>query len=65
MPALDGLHDPRLVLWLDKEQFIGRLGEEWQLGIQGGADMWARADAFILRKKRGEIDSRSSPVTDI
>jgi hypothetical protein len=35
MPALDGLHDPCLVLWLDKEQLIGCLGEEWQLGIQG------------------------------
>jgi hypothetical protein len=61
MPAMDGLHDPRLVLWLSKEQFFGRICDEWHLGIQGGADIWARADAFILRKQRGEIDSRSPP----
>jgi hypothetical protein len=28
---------------------------EWIIGTRGGFDFWARADAFIAKKRRGEI----------
>ncbi|KAJ7628260.1 hypothetical protein DFH06DRAFT_1226633 [Mycena polygramma] len=29
---------------------------DWEIGARGGADFWARAEEFISRKHRGEID---------
>ncbi|KAJ7894966.1 hypothetical protein B0H14DRAFT_2334180 [Mycena olivaceomarginata] len=29
---------------------------DWQTGIQGGMDFWARADVFVAKKSRGEIE---------
>ncbi|KAK7051946.1 hypothetical protein R3P38DRAFT_2857799 [Favolaschia claudopus] len=33
--------------------------EDWITGTQGGSDFWARADAFIAKKRRGEIKPSS------
>ncbi|KAK7023253.1 hypothetical protein R3P38DRAFT_2958536 [Favolaschia claudopus] len=33
--------------------------EDWITGTQGGPDFWARADAFIAKKRRGEIKPSS------
>ncbi|KAJ7605939.1 hypothetical protein DFH06DRAFT_1348359 [Mycena polygramma] len=33
--------------------------EEWVIGTRGGLDFWARADAFIAKKRRGEIEPSS------
>ncbi|KAJ7131408.1 hypothetical protein C8R44DRAFT_774792 [Mycena epipterygia] len=30
--------------------------EDWIIGTQGGMDFWARADAFVAKKRRGEIE---------
>lgn len=32
---------------------------DWELGVSGGDDFWARAIAFVNRKRSGEIDSMS------
>ncbi|KAF7377298.1 hypothetical protein MSAN_00150200 [Mycena sanguinolenta] len=32
---------------------------EWAIGTEGGVDFWARADAFIAKKRRGEIKPSS------
>jgi len=32
---------------------------DWQIGTQGGMDFWARADAFVAKKRRGEIEPMS------
>ncbi|KAK7051902.1 hypothetical protein R3P38DRAFT_3255153 [Favolaschia claudopus] len=29
---------------------------DWVVGTQGGIDFWARADAFIIRRRHGKID---------
>ncbi|KAJ7239499.1 hypothetical protein C8J57DRAFT_1478395 [Mycena rebaudengoi] len=44
--------DPRLVLMT---HFLGEYVAEWEVGIKGGQDFWARAEKFIAKKKRGEI----------
>ncbi|KAK7027834.1 hypothetical protein R3P38DRAFT_2940459 [Favolaschia claudopus] len=31
--------------------------QDWVLGARGGNDFWARAEAFLAGKRRGEIDS--------
>ncbi|KAJ7705461.1 hypothetical protein B0H17DRAFT_669126 [Mycena rosella] len=31
--------------------------DEWEVGARGGTDFWAAADAFVARKRRGEIDA--------
>lgn len=36
--------------------------EEWIIATRGGLDFWARADAFIAKKRRGEIKP-SSPIS--
>ncbi|KAF7369305.1 hypothetical protein MVEN_00258400 [Mycena venus] len=32
---------------------------DWIAGTQGGTDFWARADAFVAKKRRGEIEPSS------
>ncbi|KAJ6462462.1 hypothetical protein C8R45DRAFT_940712 [Mycena sanguinolenta] len=32
---------------------------DWEAGIRGGIDFWTRADAFVARKRRGEIEPKS------
>ncbi|KAJ7466432.1 hypothetical protein FB451DRAFT_1260865 [Mycena latifolia] len=44
--------DPRLVVATYNEYFA-----DWELGARGGADIWRRADDFVARKRRGEIEA--------
>ncbi|KAJ7448996.1 hypothetical protein FB451DRAFT_758690 [Mycena latifolia] len=44
--------DPRLVVATYNEYF-----PDWELGARGGADIWRRADDFVARKRRGEIEA--------
>ncbi|KAJ7486870.1 hypothetical protein FB451DRAFT_1535021 [Mycena latifolia] len=39
------------------------LAEDWEMGARGGADFWARADAFIDARARGEIDALNPKAT--
>ncbi|KAJ7304627.1 hypothetical protein DFH08DRAFT_1089185 [Mycena albidolilacea] len=48
--------DPRFVsMVLSSEAYA----LDWQIGIRGGMDFWARADAFVAKKRRGEIEPKS------
>lgn len=51
--------DPRLVVMV---MVIDSFTEDWELGARGGDDFWARADAFIARKRVGEIESKFAVV---
>ncbi|KAJ6531167.1 hypothetical protein B0H19DRAFT_471810 [Mycena capillaripes] len=31
--------------------------DDWKTGAEGGDDFWVRADAFLARKRKGEIES--------
>ncbi|KAF7377393.1 hypothetical protein MSAN_00160900 [Mycena sanguinolenta] len=33
--------------------------DDWVIGVNGGMDFWARADAFVAMKRRGEIKPSS------
>ncbi|KAJ6564593.1 hypothetical protein B0H19DRAFT_1259019 [Mycena capillaripes] len=33
--------------------------DDWVIGASGGMDFWARADAFIAKRRRGEIEPSS------
>ncbi|KAF7335603.1 hypothetical protein MVEN_02214800 [Mycena venus] len=52
IPALEGIDDCRLVLMVKTENIV----EDWDLGIRGGKDIWVRADAATLHKRREEIE---------
>ncbi|KAJ7097536.1 hypothetical protein C8R44DRAFT_748282 [Mycena epipterygia] len=45
--------DPRLILALVTSYNV-RV-KDWEVGTQGGRDLWARADLFVTKKNRGEI----------
>ncbi|KAF7364245.1 Zn(2)-C6 fungal-type domain-containing protein [Mycena sanguinolenta] len=32
---------------------------DWETGLRGGSDFWARADAFVAMRRRGEIEPKS------
>ncbi|KAJ7097545.1 hypothetical protein C8R44DRAFT_811605 [Mycena epipterygia] len=49
--------DPRLVL--TRMLFYDARVKDWELGAQGGCDSWARADLFVAKKRRGEIQPAS------
>jgi hypothetical protein len=46
------ISDPRLVIMTI---LINK--EDWEIGAQGGDDFWSRAEGFVARKRRGEIES--------
>ncbi|KAJ6564086.1 hypothetical protein B0H19DRAFT_1140309 [Mycena capillaripes] len=46
--------DPRLVVI---SMSIARYRNDWEIGAQGGDDFWVRAERFISRKRRGEIEN--------
>ncbi|KAJ6592461.1 hypothetical protein B0H19DRAFT_1245335 [Mycena capillaripes] len=48
------LYDPRVVVMM-----VLDYKEDWKTGARGGDDYWARADAFVARKRKGEIKSDS------
>jgi hypothetical protein len=31
--------------------------KDWETGARGGDDFWTRAEAFVARKRKGEIES--------
>ncbi|KAJ7681832.1 hypothetical protein DFH06DRAFT_1159439 [Mycena polygramma] len=45
------VRDPRCVVMI-----ITDFETEWNIGARGGADFWVRAEEFIARKRRGEIE---------
>ncbi|KAJ7266172.1 hypothetical protein C8J57DRAFT_1469958 [Mycena rebaudengoi] len=47
----DDFCDSRFVAAIYKDYY-----SDWELGARGGKDIWARAEEFIARKKRGEIE---------
>jgi hypothetical protein len=50
--------DPRFVMmYVHPYNFV----DDWWTGVLTGEDYWARADAFIAKRKSGEID-RESPL---
>ncbi|KAJ6483668.1 hypothetical protein DFH09DRAFT_1292028 [Mycena vulgaris] len=51
-------NDSRLVvMWLP-----ANYRADWENGVYGGDDFWARAEQFLERKMRGEIEKLSRPV---
>ncbi|KAF7364234.1 Tyrosinase central domain-containing protein [Mycena sanguinolenta] len=32
---------------------------DWETGLRGGSDFWARADAFVAMRRRGEVEPKS------
>jgi hypothetical protein len=66
------LPDPRHLRSMDDLRFVTmNVSEddyviEWVIGARGGWDFWARADAFIAKRQKGEIEpSWSSFVTRV
>ncbi|KAJ7131442.1 hypothetical protein C8R44DRAFT_871934 [Mycena epipterygia] len=53
-PSIEDVRFVRMVLKDDE------YAEDWILGTKGGMDFWARADAFVTKRRRREIkpDSR-------
>ncbi|KAJ7768270.1 hypothetical protein B0H16DRAFT_1716290 [Mycena metata] len=49
-----GVTDVRFVLVLCDNYL-----KDWEVGARGGVDFWAAADAFVARKRRGEIEAAS------
>ncbi|KAJ7252458.1 hypothetical protein C8J57DRAFT_1237826 [Mycena rebaudengoi] len=49
--------DPRLVLMGITDTDAGIA--DWQAGARGESDMWARAERFIAKRRRGEIQPAS------
>ncbi|KAJ7256099.1 hypothetical protein C8J57DRAFT_1517822 [Mycena rebaudengoi] len=48
--------DPRFVLmWLSNDEYT----EDWKVGVEGGNDFWIRAELFIAKRKRAEIQPAS------
>ncbi|KAJ7213754.1 hypothetical protein C8J57DRAFT_1096694 [Mycena rebaudengoi] len=44
--------DPRFVfMWLSNDEYV----EDWKVGVEGGKDFWVRAELFVAKRKRGEI----------
>ncbi|KAJ6448785.1 hypothetical protein C8R47DRAFT_1266999 [Mycena vitilis] len=54
LPVID---DIRYVCMLNAD--IADCYEDWIVGVRGGVDFWARADAFVAKKRRGEINPSS------
>ncbi|KAF7364205.1 hypothetical protein MSAN_01079900 [Mycena sanguinolenta] len=48
--------EPRFVgMVLTTENYLS----DWEAGLRGGSDFWARADAFVAMRRRGEIEPSS------
>ncbi|KAF7362785.1 hypothetical protein MVEN_00628200 [Mycena venus] len=45
--------DPRVVVMV-----IPKYKDDWESGARGGSDFWMRAEAFVLRKRKGEIEAK-------
>ncbi|KAJ7255764.1 hypothetical protein C8J57DRAFT_1518054 [Mycena rebaudengoi] len=44
------IDDPRFVMIV-----VMRYLEDWLVGANGGTDFWVRAELFVAKKRRGEI----------
>ncbi|KAJ7879057.1 hypothetical protein B0H14DRAFT_2710387 [Mycena olivaceomarginata] len=60
LQVLIGMHEGRfgprfLTMVLSTEDYV----VDWKIGVQGGMDFWARADAFVAKRRRGEIEPSS------
>ncbi|KAJ6482615.1 hypothetical protein C8R45DRAFT_1215368 [Mycena sanguinolenta] len=61
-PFLPSVYDPRfLYQWFQARAFI----DGWVAELEGGIDFWARGDAFIAKKLRGEIQPVSRCWIDV
>ncbi|KAJ7131416.1 hypothetical protein C8R44DRAFT_850141 [Mycena epipterygia] len=49
LPSIEDVHFVSMVLKDDEYE------DDWIIGTKGGMDFWARADAFVAKKRRGEI----------
>lgn len=49
--------DPRLVVMV-----ISSYMDDWEIGARGGDDFWLRAEAFVFRKRKGEIEGTFSAI---
>lgn len=49
---MDKIEERFVLMVVTSEDYV----VEWQIGTQGGMDFWARADAFVAKKRRGEIE---------
>ncbi|KAJ7256222.1 hypothetical protein B0H12DRAFT_1112833 [Mycena haematopus] len=52
------------IVHIDDDRFVymhTQIGweEDWVTGTKGGVDFWAAAEAFIAKKRRGEIEPNS------
>ncbi|KAJ7255956.1 hypothetical protein C8J57DRAFT_1517678 [Mycena rebaudengoi] len=58
-PGLEAHHsvdDPRFVLMcLTNEDYVA----DWKVGDDGGKDFWVRAELFVAKRKRGEVQPAS------
>ncbi|KAJ7431522.1 hypothetical protein B0H11DRAFT_2210229 [Mycena galericulata] len=54
-----GIEDPRLVILA-----LGMFTKEWVAGAKGGEDFWVRADTFVDKKRKGEIDAATYWIDD-
>ncbi|KAJ7131421.1 hypothetical protein C8R44DRAFT_978275 [Mycena epipterygia] len=52
-PSIDDVRFVCMVVTDDDYQ------EDWIIGTKGGMDFWARADAFVAKRRRGEIKADS------
>lgn len=69
LEALIGMYtilpDPRYLRSVDDLRFVTmnvsdeEYVKEWVIGTRGGWDFWARADAFIAKRRRGQIEPSS------
>ncbi|KAF7346762.1 hypothetical protein MSAN_01814700 [Mycena sanguinolenta] len=51
-----GFADTRVVVMVLSADYDA----DWEIGARGGEDFWIRAEAFVNRKRAGEIDSTPS-----
>ncbi|KAJ7160439.1 hypothetical protein C8R46DRAFT_1286258 [Mycena filopes] len=53
------VHDSRTVVFDDL-----RFRDDWEVGVTGGEDYWARADKFLERRRNGEISEDEYIISD-
>lgn len=51
------IDDVRFVLTMSEVDYFPA---DWKAGTQGGQDYWARADIFVAKRRRGEVQPRAS-----
>ncbi|KAJ7040687.1 hypothetical protein C8F04DRAFT_1081754, partial [Mycena alexandri] len=52
-----GVTDVRFVVVICRDYW-----SDWEVGACGGVDFWAAADAFVARKRRGEIEATCAVI---